>query len=79
MHPRGTLRVMPKGRRVPLPAPVTIRIGKPLVPERKEGSREFTKRVEAAVRRLASGTGREEVTGSWVERWRQTAPRDIRL
>jgi 1-acyl-sn-glycerol-3-phosphate acyltransferase len=79
MHLRGTLRVMPKGRRVPLPAPVTIRIGKPLVPERKEGSREFTKRVEAAVRRLASGTGREEVTGSWVERWRQTAPRDIRL
>lgn len=79
MHLRGTLRVMPKGRRMPLPAPVTVRIGKPIEPRPKEGSREFTKRVEAAVRELAAGSQAPEVSGNWIERWRQTAPRAIRL
>ena len=79
MHLRGTLRVMPKGQRLPLPAPVTIRIGKPLTPGRKEGSREFTKRVELAVRELATGIDTPAVNGTWIERWRQTQPRVSRL
>lgn len=79
MHLRGTLRVMPKGRRIPLPAPVTIRIGRPLTPAAGEGSREFTKRVEAAVRDLAAGTSSPEVSGTWIDRWRQTSPRVSRL
>ncbi len=75
MHVRGSHRVMPKGRRLPLPAPVTIRVGRPLEPGRKESSRQFTARVEAAVRDLAQGSEEPALVGSWIERWRQTAPR----
>ena len=74
MHVRGSHRVMPKGQRLPLPAPVTVRIGRPLAPRRGEPSREFTARVEGAVRSLAAGSNDAAVTGSWIERWRATKP-----
>jgi 1-acyl-sn-glycerol-3-phosphate acyltransferase len=75
IHIRGTHRVMPKGRRYPLPAPVRVRIGKPVLPVRGEGSRALTKRVENAVRALGQGSHEPEVVGSWIEQWRATAPR----
>jgi 1-acyl-sn-glycerol-3-phosphate acyltransferase len=75
MHVRGTYRVMPKGQRYPLPAPVKIRIGRPLEPRRGETSRAFTTRVENAVRGLGEGSEDAGLTGSWIDRWRATAPR----
>src|SRR5581483_10824942 len=75
VHIAGTHRIMPKGRRVPLPAPATVRIGKPVVPGSGEGSRDFIQRVEGAVRSLASGRPSAEVTGSWVERWQAAGRR----
>ncbi|HEY4026222.1 MAG TPA: lysophospholipid acyltransferase family protein [Candidatus Dormibacteraeota bacterium] len=75
MHVHGTHRVMPKGRRYFLPAPVEVRIGRPLEPRRGEGSRAFTARVEGAVRALGEGSGDSAVAGSWIERWRASAPR----
>lgn len=75
MHVRGTHRVMPKGRALPLPAPVRVRIGKPLSAMPGEGSRAFTNRVEEAVRELSRGSKDREVVGGWIERWRATAPR----
>jgi 1-acyl-sn-glycerol-3-phosphate acyltransferase len=72
MHVRGTLRVMPKGARLPLPAPVTIRIGRPLEARPREGSKEFTKRIEAAVGDLASGSEAPELVGNWIDRWHRT-------
>jgi 1-acyl-sn-glycerol-3-phosphate acyltransferase len=74
MHVEGTHRVMPKGRRYFLPAPVTVRIGRPMAPAPGEASRAFTARVEDAVRRLGSGARQPEVTGSWIDRWRASAP-----
>jgi len=75
MHVSGSHRIMPKGRRFPLPAPATIRIGRPLQPGRGETSRAFAGRVEAAVQKLAAGSEDAEVRGTWIERWRATAPR----
>ncbi len=75
MHVRGTHRVMPKGRRYFLPAPVEVRIGRPLEPGRGEASRAFTQRVEDAVRDLGRSSAEPEVVGSWIERWRASAPR----
>jgi 1-acyl-sn-glycerol-3-phosphate acyltransferase len=75
MHVRGTHRVMPKGRRFFLPAPVEVRIGRPLAPRPGEGSRVFTRRVEEAVRELGRGSAEPQVVGSWIERWRASAPR----
>jgi 1-acyl-sn-glycerol-3-phosphate acyltransferase len=75
VHVRGTHRVMPKGRSYFLPAPVDVRFGKPLEPAPGEGSRAFTQRVEEAVRELGRGTAEPEVVGSWIERWRASAPR----
>jgi 1-acyl-sn-glycerol-3-phosphate acyltransferase len=75
MHVAGTHRVMPKGRPYFLPAPVRVRIGRPLSPERGEGSRAFTRRVEGAVRDLGQGSVEPRVVGSWIERWRAAAPR----
>jgi 1-acyl-sn-glycerol-3-phosphate acyltransferase len=73
MQLSGTHRIMPKGQPIPLPAPASIRIGKPLWPSRGEGSRRFTARIEDAVRKLGAGTD-AEVRGSWIERWRASAP-----
>jgi 1-acyl-sn-glycerol-3-phosphate acyltransferase len=75
MHVRGSHRVMPKGRRLPLPGPVRIRIGKPLLPGREETSRAFTERVESAVRGLAADGRKDDLSGTWIERWRATRPR----
>jgi 1-acyl-sn-glycerol-3-phosphate acyltransferase len=75
MHVRGSHRVMPKGQKVPLPAPVKIRIGRPLEPGKNEPSRDFAARVEHAVRRLAEESDEPEVVGTWIDRWRATRPR----
>ena len=74
MHVRGAHRVMPKGQRLPLPAPVTIRVGKPITARPGETSRALTQRVEDAVRDLGQGAAQAGVTGSWIERWRASAP-----
>jgi 1-acyl-sn-glycerol-3-phosphate acyltransferase len=74
MHVRGSQRVMPKGSRLPLPAPVEIRIGKPIEPAPGEGSRAFAARIEDAVRQLGAGSEDPELVGSWIERWRAGAP-----
>lgn len=74
IHVRGTHRVMPRGARLPRPAPVRIRIGKPLHPGRDEGSRAFAARVEGAIRELATDREDSRVSGTWIERWRATAP-----
>jgi 1-acyl-sn-glycerol-3-phosphate acyltransferase len=78
MHVRGTHRVMPKGRRFFLPAPVEVRIGKPLSAHPGERSRAFAARVEDAVRELGDGSAGPAVAGSWIERWRASAPRERR-
>jgi 1-acyl-sn-glycerol-3-phosphate acyltransferase len=72
MHVSGTHRVLPKGGRVPVPAPVRIRIGQPLYPQREEPHREFAQRVEDAVHELSSGS--RAAPRSWIDRWRVTAP-----
>jgi 1-acyl-sn-glycerol-3-phosphate acyltransferase len=74
MHVQGSHRIMPKGRSYPLPAPVRVRIGKPLTPARGEGSRAFTERIEGAVRALREGRKEPEVVGGWIDRWRAMAP-----
>lgn len=78
MHVRGSHRIMPKGARLPVPAPVTIRIGKPLAPGPGEGSRAFTARIESAVRELGRAGDDPQVVGTWIERWRAGAPRSRR-
>ncbi len=70
VHVGGTHRILPKGRKLPVPGKASVRIGKPLTPGRGEGSREFTARVEKAVRSLGSGRPEPEVRGTWIERWR---------
>jgi hypothetical protein len=69
---------MPKGQKRPLPGPVRVRIGKPMLLEPKEGSREFTVRVEKAVRALATEPRQPDLQGSWIERWKATKPRELR-
>jgi 1-acyl-sn-glycerol-3-phosphate acyltransferase len=78
MHIRGAYQVMPRGQKLPLPGPVRVRIGKPMAPGPKEGSREFTARVEKAVRHLAAEPKQEDIQGTWIERWRALKPRDLR-
>jgi 1-acyl-sn-glycerol-3-phosphate acyltransferase len=78
MHIRGAYRVMPRGQKLPLPAPVRVRIGKPMAPQPAEGSRQFTARVEKAVRALAAEHSQPEIQGTWIERWKATKPREPR-
>lgn len=78
LHIRGAYQIMPKGQSVPLPGPVRVRIGKPMAPGPGEGSRQFTARVEKAVRTLALEPAQPEIQGSWIERWRLMKPRDMR-
>lgn len=75
MHVRGSHRIMPKGRDIPLPATSEIRIGRPLRVTEGETSRGFAARVEKAVQGLAAGAQTPEVMGSWIERWNATQPR----
>jgi hypothetical protein len=46
--------------------------------EPKEGSREFTARVEKAVRTLAGESRQPDVQGTWIQRWHASRPRDLR-
>src|SRR5260370_2486166 len=78
MHIQGAFQVMPRGQRLPVPGPIRVRIGKPMTPQRAEGSREFTARVEKAVRTLASSGKQPEVQGDSVERWPASKPRELR-
>jgi 1-acyl-sn-glycerol-3-phosphate acyltransferase len=83
VHVGGSHRILPKGRAIPLPAPVTVRIGPPLQARRGEPSRAFTVRVERAVRELAEGSRCAQVASGegaagWADRWRATAPRASR-
>ena len=78
LHIRGAYQIMPKGQSVPLPGPVRVRIGKPMAPGPGEGSRQFTARVEKAVRTLALEPAQPEIQGSWIERWRLMKPREMR-
>ena len=78
LHIRGAHQIMPKGQKLPLPGPVRVRIGKPMTPEPDEGSRQFTARVEKAVRTLALEPEQPEIQGSWIERWRLMKPRELR-
>ena len=48
-----------------------------MTPEAKEGSREFTARIEKAVRKLAQEEPQPDLQGSWIERWRASKPRDL--
>ncbi len=77
VHIRGAQRIMPKGQKLPLPAPARVRIGKPLTPKPGEGSREFTTRVEKAVRTLAETPKSQDLQGTWIERWRASKPREL--
>ena len=76
MHIRGAHRVMPKGQKLPLPGPVRVRIGKPMAPQPAEGSRQFTARVEKAVRALATEPMQPDIQGTWIERWQALRPRE---
>jgi 1-acyl-sn-glycerol-3-phosphate acyltransferase len=78
MHIQGSFQVMPRHQKVPLPGPIRVRIGKPMTPAPKEGSREFTARVEKAVRTLANGPKQPDVQGTWIERWQASKPRELR-
>lgn len=78
MHIRGAHDIMPSGQKLPLPAPARVRIGKPMSPGPKEGSREFTSRVENAVRTLAAEARQPELQGTWIERWHASRPRERR-
>lgn len=77
VHIRGAQKIMPKGQKLPLPGPARVRIGKPMSPMPKEGSREFTARVENAVRRLAEEPRQPDLQGGWIERWRASKPREL--
>jgi 1-acyl-sn-glycerol-3-phosphate acyltransferase len=77
VHIRGAQRIMPKGQKLPLPGPARVRIGKPMVPAAKEGSREFTVRVEKAVRALSREPRQPDLQGTWIERWRALKPREL--
>ncbi len=78
VHIQGAFQVMPRHQQLPVPGKVRVRIGKPMTPEPKEGTREFTARVEKAVRTLSADQRQPEVQGTWIERWRATKPRELR-
>ena len=78
MHIRGAYQVMPRGQKLPLPGPIRVRIGMPMAPQKQEGTREFTARVEKAVRTLAAEDRQPDVQGTWIARWRASKPRDLR-
>lgn len=75
VHIRGAYQIMPRGQKLPLPGPARVRIGKPMAPGTKEGSREFTARVEKAVRALAKESSQPDIQGTWIERWHAGKPR----
>jgi 1-acyl-sn-glycerol-3-phosphate acyltransferase len=78
VHIQGAFQVMPRHQPLPVPGKVRVRIGKPMTPASKEGTREFTARVEKAVRTLSAEQRQPEVQGTWIERWHATKPREHR-
>ena len=78
MHIQGAFQIMPRHQPLPLPGPVRVRIGKPMAPGPAEGSREFTARIEKAVRTLSKESRQQEVQGTWIERWQASKPRELR-
>ena len=78
LHIQGAYQVMPRHQPLPVPGKVRVRIGKPMTPARNEDTREFTARVETAVRRLAAGPDQPDVQGTWIERWKASKPRELR-
>jgi 1-acyl-sn-glycerol-3-phosphate acyltransferase len=78
MHIQGAFQVMPRHQPLPMPGRIRVRIGKPMTPTRDEDSREFTARVEKAVRTLATDQKQPDAQGSWIERWRASRPRELR-
>jgi 1-acyl-sn-glycerol-3-phosphate acyltransferase len=79
MHIRGAYQIMPRGQKLPLPGQrVRVRIGKPMSPQADEGSRQFTARVEKAVRALALEPAQPDIQGTWIERWQKLRPRELR-
>src|SRR4029077_20244490 len=75
MHIQGSFQVMTRHQPLPVPGKVRVRIGKPMAPAPAEGTRDFTARVEKAVRTLAEGPEQPDVQGTWIERWRASKPR----
>lgn len=78
VHIQGAFQVMPRHQRVPLPGNIRVRLGKPMTVEPKEGTREFTARVEKAVRSLSAEERQPDIQGTWIERWRASKPRELR-
>jgi 1-acyl-sn-glycerol-3-phosphate acyltransferase len=78
VHIQGAFQVMPRHQRLPVPGRVRVRIGKPMSPQTKEGSRDFTARVERAVRSLEAEQPQSDIQGTWIERWRASKPRALR-
>jgi 1-acyl-sn-glycerol-3-phosphate acyltransferase len=78
VHIQGAFQVMPRHQPLPVPGKVRVRIGKPMTPEPREGTRDFTARVEKAVRTLSADNRQPDVQGTWIERWRATKPRALR-
>src|SRR5947199_2471027 len=78
MRIQGGFQILPRHQQLPLPGPVRVRIGKPMTPGPAEGSREFTARIETAVRTLSKESRQQEFQGSWIERWQASKPRDLR-
>src|ERR1700692_1604430 len=78
MHTRAAHQVEPKGQKLPPPGPVRVRIAKPMRPQSDEGSRQFTARVEKAVRALALEPAQPDIQGTWIERWQLMRPRELR-
>jgi 1-acyl-sn-glycerol-3-phosphate acyltransferase len=75
LHIQGAYQVMPRHQPLPVPGKVRVRIGKPMLPAREEDTREFTARVEKAVRALAAGSEQSAIQGTWIERWKAAKPR----
>ena len=75
MHIQGAFQVMPRHQPLPVPGAIRVRIGKPMTPAPAEGTRDFTARVEKAVRTLAQGPAQPDVQGTWIERWQASKPR----
>src|SRR5437667_726784 len=78
IHIQGAFQIMPRHQPLPLPGPVRVRIGRPVTPQRSEGSPRFPARIEKAVRTLAKDSRQQEFQGSWIERWQASKPRDLR-
>lgn len=69
IHLQGTGQILPKGKRLPQFADVTVTFGAPLRPAEEEDSRRFATRIESAIAALAD----EAATDWWQARRRAHA------